>query len=496
MRHRLAIPLSPNSLKADTLPPDISRAASSDRHRDWFALVLLCVAQFVVALDVQIVAIALPAIGQDLGMARADLQWVVSAYVLSFGGFLLLAGRLADLFGRRRLFMLGFALFTLASLGCGLAASGTLLIVARATQGLGAALVAPAALSLLTTAFEEGPRRTYALGVWGAAAPLGGASGFLLGGLLTGGPGWPWVFLVNVPVGLLVLVLAPILFDESRTRAGTAGLDLGGALTSTSGLMVLVYALTRAESAGFGAPTTLTLLALAASLITAFCVIEGRVKNPLVPFAIFRRRNVAEANLIYLVLTAVNGPVLFLLTLYLQDTLGYTPLEAGLAFLPASLVLIAAAPLGAWLTSRGGYRLAMGSGTFTLGVAVLLFSRLTTNGSYATDLLPGLLLLGVGLNVASVAASVAGTSGLDAGEQGLASGLLNTSAQIGTALGLAAFVMLSAGRMNTLGLSGASPDEALVGGLRLALLAAATLAFVAAIVVTPFAFRSGPRRRR
>lgn len=460
--------------------------------RNKFALALLCVAQFVVALDVQIVAIALPTVGRDLGLARADLQWVVSAYVLTFGGFLLLAGRLADLFGRRRLFMLGFALFTSASLGCGLASSGTLLIAARAAQGLGAALIAPAALSLLTTTFREGPGRNYALAAWGAAAPLGGASGFLLGGLLTGSLGWPWVFLVNVPVGLLTLALTPRLLDESRDRAGGGRLDVAGALTGTTGLVTLVYALTQAERAGFRTPTTLSLLALAAALIAAFCLIERRVKDPLVSFSIFRRRNVAEANFIYLVLTAVNGPVLFLLTLYLQDTLGYTPLAAGLAFLPASLVLVAAAPLGAWLTGRLGYRLAMAAGTFTLGVAVLLLARLSADGSYLSDLLPGLLLLGVGLNVASVAATVAGTARLDADEQGLASGLLNTSAQVGTALGLAVFVALSVNRADGLSLAGASPDEALVGGFRLALLAAAALATAGAMMIMPFTTRGNP----
>lgn len=480
---------APSEDRKELSSTDDPVAAWRPDRRGWLTLILLCVAQFVVALDIQIVAIALPAIGRDLGVAQADLQWVVSAYVLTFGGFLLVSGRLADLFGRRRLFMLGFALFTVASLGCGFATSGVLLIAARAAQGLGAALIAPAALSLLTTTFVEGPRRTYALGIWGAAAPLGGASGFLLGGLLTGGPGWPWVFLVNVPVGLLTLALAPILLDESRDRQGAGRLDIGGSVTGTTGLVVLVYALTQAEHSGFGTPTTFLLIMLAASLITAFCVIEGRVKDPLVPFAIFRRRNVAEANLIYFVLTAINGPVLFLLTLYLQDTLDYTPLEAGLAFLPASLVLIAAAPLGAWLTGRLGYRLTMASGTFTLGLAVLLLAQLTTNGSYASNLLPGLLLLGVGLGVASVAATVAGTSRLGTGEQGLASGLLNTSAQVGTAVGLAAFVTLSAGRTDVLNLAGAPADEALVAGLRLTLLTAAALALVVALAVTPLVAR-------
>lgn len=436
-----------------------------------------------VALDVQIVAIALPAIQQDLGISQANLQWVVSAYVLTFGGFLLLAGKMADLFGRRRLFMLGFGLFTLASLACGLARSELFLNLARAAQGLGAALIAPAALSLLTTTFSEGSRRNYALGIWGTAAPLGGAAGFLLGGVLTSGLGWPWVFLVNVPVGLLTLVLAPALLAESRDQDATRKLDLGGAVMGTSGLVLLVYGLTQAEGVGFGAPRTLSFLGLAAAFLGIFYVIETKVRNPLVPFSIFRRRNVTGANLIYLVLTAVNGPTLFLLTLYLQRTLAYSPLEAGLAFLPASLVLAAAAPFGAWLTGRIGYRFTMAAGTFVLGVAVLLFTRLSVGGSYVTDLLPGLVLLGVGLNVASVAATVAGTSRLSSGEQGLASGLLNTSAQVGTALGLAVLVALSATRTTTLQGVGASPEEALVGGLQLAFLTAATLAVLGAVAV-------------
>lgn len=436
-----------------------------------------------VALDVQIVAIALPAIQRDLGVSQANLQWMVSAYVLTFGGFLLLAGRMADLFGRRRLFMLGFELFTLASLACGLARSELFLYLARAAQGLGAAFIAPAALSILTTTFGEGCRRNYALGVWGTAAPLGGAAGFLLGGVLTGGPGWPWVFLVNVPVGLLTLVLAPVLLAESRDQDATRKLDLGGTVTGTSGLVLLVLGLTQAERVGFGAPQTLSLLGLAVAFLGVFCVIETRVKNPLVPFIIFQRRNITGANLIYLVLTAVNGPTLFLLTLYLQRTLGYSPLEAGLAFLPASLVLIAAAPFGAWLTGRIGYRLTMAAGTFALGVAALLFARLSVGGSYLTDLLPGLLLLGVGLNVGSVAATVAGTARLSSSEQGLASGLLNTSAQVGTALGLAALVALSASRTTSLQVAGTSPEEALVGGLQLAFLTAAALAVLGAVAV-------------
>ena len=452
-------------------------------RRDWLALALLCAAQFMVALDVQIVAIALPAIQRDLGVSQANLQWVVSAYVLTFGGFLLLAGRLADLFGRRRLFMLGFGLFTLASLACGLSQSELLLNLARAVQGLGAAFIAPAALSLLTTTFSEGSQRNYALGVWGTAAPLGGAAGFLLGGVLTSGPGWPWVFLVNVPIGLLTLILAPALLTESHDQHATRTLDLGGALLGTTGLVLLVYGLTQAEQVGFGSPRTLGLLGGALALLGLFYVVETRVNNPLVPFTIFRRRNVTGANFIYLVLTAVNGPTLFLLTLYLQGPLGYTPLAAGLAFLPASLVLAAAAPLGAWLTGRIGSRFTMAAGTFVLGMAALLFARVSVGGSYLTDLLPGLMLLGVGLNVASVAATVAGTAQLGADEQGLASGLLNTSAQVGTALGLAALVALSATRTEVSLAAGTPSAEALVSGLRVAFLAGGGLAIFGAIAV-------------
>lgn len=452
-------------------------------RRDWLALALLCIAQFMVALDVQIVAIALPAIQNDLGLSQANLQWVVSAYVLTFGGFLLVAGRMADVFGRRRLFMLGFGLFTVASLACGLANSELFLNVARAVQGLGAAFIAPAALSLLTTTFSEGPGRNYALGVWGAAAPLGGAAGFLLGGVLTGGLGWPWVFWVNVPIGLLTLTLAPALLTESRDQEATKRLDLAGAVTGTAGLVFLVYALTQAESVGFGTPRTLGFLGLALLLFGIFYVVEARVKNPLLPFSIFRRRNITAANLIFLVLTAVNGPTLFLLTLYLQRALGYSPLEAGLAFLPASLVLAASAPFGAWLTGRMGYRFTMAFGTFTLGAAALLFARLSVGGSYLTDLLPGLLLLGVGLNVGSVAATVAGTARLSTSEQGLASGLLNTSGQVGTVLGLATLVALSAAHTETLQVAGATPEAALVGGLQLAFLVAAALAGLGAVAV-------------
>ena len=312
---------------------------------------------------------------------------------------------------------------------------------------------------------------------------MGGAAGFLIGGILTDGAGWPWVFLVNVPVGVLTLAFAPFILAESHDRDAERRLDLGGAVTGTAGLVLLVYGLTQAEQIGFGSPRTLGVLGAASASLCLFYVVESRVKNPLVPFAIFRRRNVTGANLVYLVLTAVNGPILFLLTLYLQGPLGYRPLEAGLAFLPASLVLAAAAPLGAWLTGRVGYRLTMAAGTFALGMASLLFTRVSVGGSYLTDLLPGLLLLGVGLSVASVAATVAGTSRLSVGEQGLASGLLNTSAQVGTALGLAVLVALSAARTDALLAAGTLPDGALIGGLRLAFFCAAFLAVLGTVGV-------------
>jgi EmrB/QacA subfamily drug resistance transporter len=443
------------------------------------ALALLCVVQFIDVLGVTIVIVALPTIGHDLGLAEGDLQWVVSIYALCFGGFLLLAGRAADLYGRRRLFTAGLALFTVASLACGLASAPTALVAARAVQGVGAAVAVPAALALLTTTFPQGPERTRALGLWTAAAAGGGVSGYVLGGLLTGGPGWPWVFWVNVPVGICCLALTPVLLAEHRDPAAARHLDVAGAVTATAGLVLLVYGFTRAGQIGFAAVSTLGALTVAAALLVGFWLIERRVTDPLVPPAVFRSRQLMGANLAAFTLTAVTSPAGVLGTLYLQEALGYPPAVTGLVLLPFSLAAIAGSLAGAWLTARTGARATMTVGLTTVTTAMLLLSRLPAQRPGGLPwLLLGLVIAGSGLTCASVASTATGTAATGGETRGLAAGLLNSAAQLGTALGIAALVTVATAR--TGGLAGAAdptPTQ-FVDGLRLAFLAAAGIALL------------------
>jgi MFS family permease len=458
-----------------------ARTGPHTAHR-WPTLTLLCVAQFVDVLGVTIVIVALPVIGRDLGLAEQDLQWVASIYALCFGGFLLLAGRAADLYGRRRLFAAGLALFTVASLACGLAGSPMMLVAARAVQGLGAAAAVPAALSLLTTTFPEGPERTRALGSWTAAAAGGGVTGFFLGGVLTGTLGWPWVFWVNVPVGALCLALTPVLLAESREQAGAHRLDVAGALTATAGLVLLVYGATRAEQAGVAAVGTLGALAAAAALLAGFWLIERRVTDPLVPLGVFGSRQLVGANLAAFTLTAVTSPAGVLATLYLQQALGYPPTATGLALLPFSLAAIAGSLAGARLTARIRARATMTVGLVTVTAAMLLLSRIPTQRHGGLPwLVTGLVLAGSGLTCASVAATATGTAAAGGQAQGLAAGLLNSAAQVGTALGIAVLVTVAAARTGALA-GAADPTPAqLVDGFRLAFLAAALVALLGAL---------------
>lgn len=445
------------------------------------ALALLCIAQFMVVLDVQVVAIALPAIQREFALSQANLQWVITAYVLPFGGFLLLAGRAADLYGRRRFFIAGLLLFALASLGCGLAHSEPWLIATRALQGLGAALISPAALALLTSIFPVGSQRNHALGWWGAAAPLGGVSGLLLGGLLTSGPGWPWIFFINVPLGLLGAMLAPFVLVESRAPGATR-LDIGGALTGTAGLAALIYSLTQMPAVGIGAPQTLGSLALVLVFLIAFVVIEGRVHTPLVPFGIFRLRTLIGATLVSLLLTFITSPPLFFGTLYLQQVVGTSPFLTGLAFLPESLSIALCSALGARLTTRLGARWSMIIGMSVLILAMLLLSQLSVIDGYWHALLPGLVVLGFGLGVASVASTSAGMAQVKAAEHGLVAGLLNTAAQIGTALGLALLDTVAASAITLLKSWGYTDASALVESFRWAFFVSAGVAGVGFLV--------------
>jgi EmrB/QacA subfamily drug resistance transporter len=453
-------------------------------RRRWPALGLLCVAQFVVVLDATIVAVALPEIQADLGFSQAGLQWVISAYTLVFGGFLLLAGRAADLWGRRRMFMVGLVVFTGASLACGLAASPSALVLGRIAQGLGAAIVAPSALSSLTALFPQGDGRGRALGVWTAAAAGGGATGWLLGGLLAGSLGWEWVFFVNLPVGLVGVALAPVLVSESRDQSAPPRLDVAGAVSVTAGLTLLVYGITRVEEAGLTAPVTLVSLASSVVLLALFVVVEGWVRHPLVPLGIFRSRALLGANLVALVLTASTTPPMLLCTLYVQQVLGFPPARAGLVFPPFNLAVIGGSLLGPRLVARLGPKTTMVCGLITIaaGSATLLGVSSHTDG-YLFYLIPAFVLMGTGLGCASVASTTSGTAAADGGLQGLASGLLNSAAQIGTVLGLAILVPLSAARTQTLAET-IPADAALVGGFKLAFLGAAVISACGIAIAT------------
>lgn len=439
------------------------------------ALALLCVAQFVDVLDVNAVIVALPSIGRDLGFSPAALQWVVSAYVLFFAGFLLLSGRVADLWGRRRTFVAGLALFTAASLCCGLSVSPGMLVVSRAFQGLGAAITAPAALSVITTIFAEGRERDRAVAAWTAVAAGGGAAGLLLGGLITDALGWRWIFFVNVPVGVVGIALSFVLLPESRDPSASRRLDLLGAGTVTAGLVFLVLELTRAEHAGFGSPATFATLGLAAAFFGAFVFVESRVSHPLVPLELFRLSELVGAALVAFALTAATAPVGVLITLYLQNTLDYSASFAGLAGLPFSVCVIAGSVLGGRINARMGARATMSLGLMVVATSALVTAGITAEGGVGY-VLAGAALSGLGLGCASVASTARGTSAVVEGKRGLASGFMNTSAQVGTALGLAVLLTLAAA--HTSSLSGASEPgaEALVAGYRLSFFLAAGVA--------------------
>lgn len=438
-------------------------------------LALLCVAQFAVVLDVSIVAIALPTIGADLGIGSGDLQWIISAYTLAFGGFLVPAGRAADIYGRRALFMTGLGLFATASLACALAEAPAVLIGARAVQGLGAALLAPAALALVSATFPDPSERARAVAIWTAAAAAGGASGWVLGGVLAEALGWEAVFLVNLPVGAAGVALAPRLVAESRApRTARRSLDVAGAATVTAGLTLLIYGLTRIERAGPASPQAVGALALAALCLVAWLRVERRAPNPLVPLAVLRSRPLAGANLAALALTATTTPAMFLCILYLQDVLERAPTEAGLALVPFNLAVIAGSALAPRL--RLGQRDTMAAGLAGIAAGSLLLLTLSPGGG--AGLVPAELLMGAALGAAAVASTASGTAAVDAEAQGLVSGILNAAAQVGTAIGLAVLITLVSAR------TGVDPsDAALIDGYRWGFAGAALLAVAAAAVV-------------
>ena len=447
---------------------------TSDR-RKWLALALLSVVQFMVVLDIAIVNVALPSIQVDLGFSEQNLQWVISAYALVFGGFLLLGGRAADLLGRRRLFLVGIVLFTVASLLAGLAWSEASLISARALQGLGAAVITPAALSILSTTFIEGRERNIALGVWGAVGGFGAAAGVLLGGILTSALSWSWIFFVNVPVGVTAFVLAPILLKESRD-ARVKSFDALGAVLVTGGLSSLVYAITQAGQDGWLAGKTLGFFAASIALLVGFVVWELRHREPLMRLGILRIKTVSGANVAGFILGTATFSLFLMLTLYMQQVLGYSPMKTGVAYLAVAGGAIFTSAIAAQLVTRIGVKPALVIGMTSLTAGLVYFTQVSVGGSYLGDLLPGFLLIAVGLGFSFVPISIAALAGIQPAEAGLASGLINTSQQIGGALGIAALSTIATSRTSHALASGSTQSVALVDGFHGAFIAGVIIA--------------------
>jgi len=458
---------------------------SSDR-RKWLALALLCAVQFMVVLDVAIVNVALPSIQVDLGFSQQNLQWVISAYALVFGGFLLLGGRTADLLGRRRIFFGGTILFTLGSLLCGLAWSDESLIGARAIQGLGAAAITPAALAILVTTFSEGRERNIALGAWGAVGGFGAAAGVLFGGILTDLLSWEWIFFVNIPVGLAGLVLTPLLLSESVDRRGQ-GFDALGAVLVTAGLSTLVLGVTQGRDWGWSSATTIGVFAAAAALLVAFVVWESRVKDPLMPFSIFRLRTLTASNVAGFTLGTALFAMFLMLTLYMQQVLGYSPIETGFAYLAVAGTAVVWANVAAVAVNRVGVKPALIFGMTLLTIGLVYFTQVSVGGSYWTDLFPGFLIIGLAIPFAFVPISIAAFAGTRQDEAGLASGLMNTSQQIGGAVGIA--ILSTVAVTTTNDASAATPAAvALTDGFQAAFWAGAAIAF-AGVLVSVFLVR-------
>jgi EmrB/QacA subfamily drug resistance transporter len=451
-------------------------------RKRWLALYILCLGDLMIVLDSTIVNVALPSIRSDLGFSEASLAWVVNAYLLTFGGFLLLAGRLGDLYGQRRLFLIGIAEFTVASLLCGLANSEGLLVAARAIQGLGGAIVSAIALSLIMILFTEPAERAKAMGVIGFVLSGGGTAGVLLGGTLTDLLSWHWIFLVNIPVGIAVLALSRVLLPrDTMMRSGS--LDIAGAVTITASLMLAVYAIVNGNQEGWTSAQTLGMLGGAAALLAAFLVIETRVSAPLMPLGIFRVRNVTSANVTGILLAGAMFAWFFLSALYLQRVLGYSPLDVGFAFLPGTLLWGASSLLlSDKLVIRYGIKVPLVGGLLLYVVALLLFARAPVDGSYFVDVLPGMLILGIGGGITFNPILLAAMSGVEPTEAGLASGVVNTSFMMGGALGLAILASVAASRTDSLTSSGHGPLAALNGGYHVAFLIGAGFAVVAAAV--------------
>ena len=454
-----------------------------DSRRRWLALLVLCAGTLMIVLDTTIVNVALPSIRADLGFSETSLAWVVNAYLLTFGGFLLLGGRLGDLYGHRRLFLIGIALFTVSSVACGLATSQAGLVGARAVQGLGGAIVSAVSLSLMMSLFTEPVERAKAMGVFGFVAAGGGSIGVLLGGVLTDVLDWHWIFLVNVPIGVAVYVCSLRLLPPARGRASDQRLDVGGAVTVTAALMLAVFAIVNGNDAGWVSTQTLALLVAAALLLVAFLVIESRVHSPLVPLGLFRLRNVATANVVGVLWAAAMFAWFFLSALYLQLVLGYSPMQVGLAFLPANLIMGAfSIGLSAKLVLRYGIRLPLATGLALASVGLVLFARAPVDGNVVVDVLPAMIVLGFGAGIAFNPMLLAAMSDVAPEESGLASGVVNTAFMMGGALGLAVLASLAASRSDSLQASGDTALAALDGGYHAAFLVGALFAASAATI--------------
>jgi EmrB/QacA subfamily drug resistance transporter len=447
----------------------------------WLALIVLCLGDLMIVLDSTIVNVALPSIRADLGFSETSLAWVVNAYLLTFGGFLLLGGRLGDLFGHRRLFVGGISLFTLASLACGLASSQGLLVGARAVQGLGGAVVSAVALSLIMILFTEPAERAKAMGVFGFVLSGGGTAGVLLGGVLTDVLSWHWIFLVNLPIGIAVVVLSVLLLPTEHGAAAAGRLDVAGAVTVTASLMLAVYAIVNGNQQGWTSTQTVGMLAAATALLVLFLGIEARASSPLVPLGLFRLRNVATANVAAVLMAAGMFAAFFLSALYLQLVLGYSPLQVGLAYLPSTLIWGAVSlGLSDKLVLRFGIKTPMVTGLLVMAVGVLLFARAPVGGNFAVDVLPCMLLQGFGAGIAFNPLLLAAMSDVKPEESGLASGVVNTAFMMGGALGLAVLASIADSRTNSLLASGDGSLAALTGGYHLAFLVGAVFAIAAA----------------
>jgi EmrB/QacA subfamily drug resistance transporter len=466
-------------MTTETYPRAVSAPRSQDAtslssRRGVAILILLCLVQFMDVLDASILNIALPSIKRDLGFSQEGLQWIVNGYILTYGGFLLLGGRVADLLGRRRILVTGLIVFAGASMVGGLAHSESLLIAARFAQGFGAAMLSPAALSSLTTIFSKGRERNTALGAWAAVSGLGGAAGVLFGGLLTEGPGWRWVLFVNVPFAAVALVGAFGLLKAERGEARLANFDALGAFLVTGGMLLLVYSLVKAPDFGWGAARTIGGLAVAATLLAGFVVNELRVRNPLVPMEILRVKGVAVADVTQLITAAGFLPMFFFLTLYMQTVLGYSPIQTGLAYLPLTGGFIIATSISSQLFARIGTKPVIVVGAVIASVGLYLLSRIPVDGSYVSDILPGLLIASIGLGGVFVGATTAANAGVSEDKAGLAAGLLNTGTQLGAALGLAIFSALATERTTSVLQAGHSTvAHAATEGFQLALLTGA-----------------------